>query len=120
MTDESPAQKLYAQLVAEFASRRGVLVGSGDRKAFGSGALKVNGKIFAMLSSRQKFVVKLPRQRVAELAAGGSGVQFDPGHGRLMKEWLEVAATDGATWRTLALEALSFVADGHAPKKRDA
>lgn len=84
-------------------------VGGSEKKAFGGGALKVNGKIFAMVSSRDRFVVKLPRQRVADLVAGGGGVQFDPGHGRLMKEWLEVAGTDVATWRQLAMEAMAFV-----------
>jgi hypothetical protein len=34
-----------------------------------------------------RFVAKLPRGRVDELVSGGSGEYFDPGHGRLMKEW---------------------------------
>jgi hypothetical protein len=42
--------------------------------------------------------------------ASGSGERFDPGHGRLMKEWLAVesAASDDA-WRDLATEAEAFV-----------
>jgi hypothetical protein len=34
-------------------------VSHGGGKGFGSGALKVNGKIFAMMSSNGEFVVKL-------------------------------------------------------------
>ena len=97
----------YATIVREFALRPNVEVGS-KSKAFGSGALKMNGKIFAMLSSRGAFVVKLPRQRVAELVASNAGRQFDPGHGRLMKEWLELMGDNPESWRALANEALAL------------
>ena len=103
------AEKLFSVLVTELGTETGVTVGAKDKKAFGSGALKVKGKIFAMVSSKDRLVVKLPRQRVAALAADGTGVQFDPGHGRLMKEWLEVEGLQMPTWRALAREALAFV-----------
>jgi len=45
-----------------------------------------HGKIFAMLGRGSSLVVKLPRERVDELARAGKGQHFDPGHGRLMKE----------------------------------
>ncbi len=76
-------------------------------RGFGSGTLKVNGKIFALLSSRGQLVVKLPRRRVDELRDSGVGERFDPGHGRLQKEWLAVAGEDG--WDALAREALAYV-----------
>jgi hypothetical protein len=75
---------------------------------FGSSALKVGGKIFAMLVD-EKLVVKLPRARVQELVAEGRGTQFDPGHGRLMKEWVSVPATDPTEWIALAEEARAYV-----------
>jgi hypothetical protein len=53
---------------------------------FGASGLNVGGKLFAMLDGGE-LVVKLPRQRVEELVAAGTGQPFDPGHGRLMKEW---------------------------------
>lgn len=59
---------------------------------FGSSGLKINGKVFAMLV-KGDLVVKLPRESVDELIAGGSGVAFDPGHGRVMKEWVRVEPT---------------------------
>src|SRR5437879_2948566 len=60
---------------------------SATRRRFGSNGLKVNGKIFAMLA-QSTVVVKLPRERVQALVAAGAGEQFDPGHGRRMKEWI--------------------------------
>ncbi len=56
----------FARVVAAFAKDR--QVSQGNRKGFGSRGLKVNGKIFAMMPSKGKFVVKLPKKRVDELA----------------------------------------------------
>ena len=69
--------------------------------------LKVNRKIFAMFG-RNRFVIKLPRKRVAELVVAGKGERFDPGHGRLMKEWI-VVGSGKADWVELAKEAYEFV-----------
>jgi hypothetical protein len=69
--------------------------------------LKVDGKIFAMLVKGQ-FVAKLPRERVDELVNGGDGEYFDPGHGRLMKEWVAIGAGK-ADWVELAKTAYDFV-----------
>jgi TfoX/Sxy family transcriptional regulator of competence genes len=83
--------------------------GSGPQKAFGSTSLKTNGKIFAMLV-KGRLVVKLDRRRVDALVAAGHGERFDPGHGRLMKEWLAVDSESDDEWLTLANEAEAFVA----------
>jgi hypothetical protein len=95
----------FAPVVDAFANERHVTYGG---KGFGSSGLKVHGKLFAMISSKGKFVAKLPRDRVDELVRLGKGEYFDPGHGRLMKEWI---ALDGATssWVELAREAHRFV-----------
>ncbi len=77
-------------------------------KGFGSGALKVKGKIFAMISSNGGFVVKLPKQRVADLVGAGQGEPFATGGGRVMKEWVTVTAPP-ASWIALAREAYDFV-----------
>lgn len=79
-----------------------------DKKGFGSSALKVNGKIFAMLS-RDRLVVKIPKQRVEALIESGDGERFDPGHGRLMKEWLSLDPASGQDWVLLGQEAMAFV-----------
>ena len=57
-----------------------------------------------------RLVVKLDRRRVDELIAAGKGERFDPGHGRLMKEWLSVASNSDAVWLGLATESEAFVA----------
>lgn len=75
-------------------------------------ALKVNGKIFAMFG-RKQFVTKLPKQRVDELVSAGNGKRFDPGHGKLMKEWVVVGVGTG-DWVELAKEAYRFVKLGNA------
>lgn len=97
----------YADLVRALTGRPGV---SQEGKGFGSSALKVGGRIFAMLNSRGEFIVKLPRARVDSMVASGDGDRFDPGHGRLMKEWLAVRQGSGLDWFSLADEAMAFVA----------
>jgi hypothetical protein len=104
---EMPADPRFAAVVKAFAGAAGVT--REERKGFGSGALKVRGKIFAMMSSKGKFVVKLPKGRVEQLVESGKGGRFDPGGGRVMKEWFELGDA-GADWVGLAKEARAFVA----------
>src|SRR5215831_8090359 len=96
----------FARVVAAVAGKRGVTRES--RQGFGSGALKVNGKIFAMMTPGAEFVVKIPKARVDDLVNQGIGERFEPGPGRMMKEWL---ALDGHPdlWTELAKEAYQFV-----------
>jgi hypothetical protein len=103
-------ETLFERLVARFAVDPSVTPPSAsDGGKFGASGLKVHGKIFAMLS-KGELVVKLPRQRVDDLIASGTGRRFDPGHGRLMKEWVTIAPRDSRYWGKLAQEALEFVA----------
>lgn len=94
------------------AEKSGVSCGQGAKKGFGSSALKVNGKIFAMVSSDGSFVVKLPKLRVDQLEADGQCRRFDPGHGRLMKEWLALKPGSSQDKLRLSREALHFVGNG--------
>jgi TfoX/Sxy family transcriptional regulator of competence genes len=96
---------LLAPLARAFEKDRDVTVG----KMFASVGLKVNGKLFAMVV-RGRLVVKLPRPHVDELVASGAGERFDPGHGRLMKEWASVR--EGPSWLDLARAAHRFVKKG--------
>jgi hypothetical protein len=95
-------------IATAFESARGVTV----EKGWGSGSvvLKVRGKIFVMLLGGD-LVFKLPRERVDELVDGGA-MRFDPRKdGRVMKEWVVIAAgTRNRT--TLAREAHDFVGGG--------
>ena len=89
--------------------------GMARAKGFGSKGLKVAQKLFAF-HSKGRLVVKLPKDRVDALASSGKGKQFDPGHGRLMKEWAAVGVEAKALWPGLAREALEF-ATRHAPQQ---
>ncbi len=80
----------------------------GEEKTFGLGAQTVNDKIFSKVSSAGEFVMKLPKTRVAEFVNSGNGNQFDPGHGRLIRDWV-VLAGGKANWGDLAKEAYEFV-----------
>jgi hypothetical protein len=84
----------------------GVTAGTGFGRSEG---LRISGKIFAMLVGGE-LVVKLPKDRVEDLMASGVGHQFDPGHGRLMKEWVSVTPNASRRWRKLVEEARAFVA----------
>jgi hypothetical protein len=68
----------------------------------------VNGKIFAMMSFKGKFVVKLPKKLVDELVSGGRGEHFDPGHGRIMKEWVAVGTRE-PNWVVAMKDVNTFV-----------
>ena len=96
----------FSKLEARFASDARVTRGG---KGFGATALKLDGKIFAMLSPRQEFVVKLSRERVAQLVSAGRGRPFQAAKGKAMKEWL-VVDQPPARWFALAEEARTFAA----------
>ncbi len=107
----SPPER-FDRLVGELIDRPGVSYGKdepGAANRFGSNALKVGGKIFAMLV-RDSLVVKLPRRRVDELVDAGEGVRFDPRGGRPMTQWLVLDPASKLGWLPLAAEAMQFVA----------
>jgi TfoX/Sxy family transcriptional regulator of competence genes len=108
MPERSTADSRFAYLHEALAGRDGVTLGSGKRR-FGSDALQVHGRIFAMLRGGRLFL-KLPRDRVAALLASGAGSPFDAGKGRPMKEWVVLEPRADQQWVPLATEALTFVA----------
>jgi hypothetical protein len=100
---ETYAVEAYARVVEALRSDSAHRPGA----QFGSRGLKVNDKMYAMLA-KGVFVVKLPEARVNALVEDGRGARFDPGHGRLQKEWLAVAG-DRLDWLAIAKEARAFV-----------
>ena len=102
-TASGKAEEAFARVTRAFADDPDVSFG----RLFASDGLKVHDKIFAMLV-RGSLVVKLPRARVDVLIAAKQGERFDPGHGRLMKEWV-VIEPDAGDWLALAKEARGFV-----------
>jgi TfoX/Sxy family transcriptional regulator of competence genes len=102
----------FAPVAAAFSKHRDVTAG----RMMSSYGLKVNGKIFAMFG-RDKFVAKLPKSRVDALVDAGAGERFNPGHGRVMKEWIAIASHP-ESWIALATEAYAFVKQGAAAEVR--
>ncbi|HET7467587.1 MAG TPA: hypothetical protein VFL29_13075 [Candidatus Dormibacteraeota bacterium] len=98
----------FAKVVKAFGKDPRVSIGDG--KGFGSGGLKVDGKLFALMDSRGRFVAKLPRQRVGELIENGRGDPWDAGRGRVMREW--IALRPDGDWVAVAREARRFVGGG--------
>jgi hypothetical protein len=106
-TGEGPIDPAFQPIVDAFAQDKDV---SRALRFSTSSVLSVKGKIFAMMV-KGRFVAKLPRDRVDDIVTAGFGVPFDPGHGRLMKEWVSVDAK-GPPWLELAREAHRFVKSG--------
>jgi hypothetical protein len=98
-------EDLWHSIAESELATPGVTEGTGFGRSQG---LRVSGKIFAMLV-KGELVVKLPRDRVQDLTASGVGHRFDPGHGRLMHEWIAVPPRAGRRWRALVGEARAFV-----------
>jgi hypothetical protein len=110
-TKSRAAEPRLARVAAAFKRDRAVTSGG---KGFGATGLKVRGKIFAFVSSRGAFVVKLPRERARKLIAARRAVAFAPGRGRAMKEWIAVRLPP-AKWAALAKEARDFVGKARTP-----
>ena len=76
MTTDAP----WSGVVAEFSAKPGVTVvaapARGGRRSFGSTSLRVNNKVFAMIASQGRFVLKLPGRRVDDIVSAGAGEAF--------------------------------------------
>lgn len=78
----------------------------------GGRCARVSGEFLALVDFKGSgLVVKLPRERVAELIAAGIGQPFAPA-GRVFGEWVSVPRRDRRRWRALLEEGISFVAPG--------
>jgi hypothetical protein len=105
-TAADDAQARFEGVVDELLGSPGVIP-PGQTRGFGRGALRYEGKIFAMFV-RGHLVVKLPAERVDELAGAGEGVHFDANKGTPMAEWLSLDPGSGQDWLALAREALAY------------
>ena len=113
MAKKISLEERYDELVARWVEVAGVTP-PGESAGFGSGSLRVGGKIFAMFV-RGHLVVKLPRTRVDELVEAGDGVRFDANKGTPMKEWLSLSETSRLDWERLSGEAFGFVSGQDSP-----
>jgi len=95
----------WASIAETELARPEVTAGTGFGKSEG---LRVTSKIYAMFI-QDELVVKLPKIRVEELVATRGARNFDPGHGRLMKEWAVIPPGISAEWPALVAEARDHV-----------
>lgn len=102
----------FDDIVTAFVGRPGVTPPQGGPRRFGSDALRVDGSVFCMISSGERFVVKLPAERVQELLAASTGEPFQAGKKTPMRQWLVVTDTTPGLWESLAEEAYAFTAAG--------
>ena len=100
----------FSRLAARFAGRpdTGLPVPGGPRGRFGADALKVRGRILALMS-RGQLVVKLPEVRRRELIDQGLGESFTTGRGFPAPAWAAVPTHGPGLWRTLSEEAFTHV-----------
>ena len=99
------AKAAFESIIETFAGDAAITRG----RMFGAPALKVGNKVFAYLA-RGKLVVKLPTDRVEAIVSSGQGQRFDPGYGRIKKQWVAVPEDARTQWLELAREAKGYVA----------
>jgi hypothetical protein len=97
------AVSAWERIVSQMVSEENVSCG----RMFSAEGLRLHDKYFAMLC-RGELVVKLPAGRVDELERAGTGRRFEPGPGRVMREWISVPVAQSRRWRGLAEEARTF------------
>jgi len=102
----SSPESLFWQLAAELQKRDPRIV---EGTIMNGRCLRVGKEFLALVDYKGSgLVVKLPRQRVAELIEAGVGKPFAPA-GKVFREWLSVPSPDRALWRKLLREGLAFV-----------
>lgn len=99
--DDALFRELTEPLLAEGLAEEGTIMGFPCLRAPG-------GAFLATAEHRTgDLVVKLPRERVAELIASGAGEPFAPA-GRPFREWARIPGRDAGLWRALLDEARAF------------
>lgn len=98
-------EALFWQLAAELSAADARVA---EGTIMGGRCLRVGDEFLALVDFKGSgLVVKLPKERVAELVAAGVGRPFAPA-GRVFKEWVSVPTPDRRRWRTLLQEGVAF------------
>lgn len=79
----------------------------GRATMMGYPCVRLAGRFLASYDEANGLVVKLPRDRVAELVEDGHGEPFAPA-GKVFREWVAIPRADRELWRTLLAEAVDF------------
>jgi hypothetical protein len=98
------ARELYDELTDDLLYDPAI----GRSTMMGYPCVRLAGQFLATYDERAgSLVVKLPKDRVAELVRTGTGEQFAPA-GKVFREWVAIPTTDRRVWRTLLAEAVIF------------
>ena len=102
--EHEAARLLYEELTDDLLYDPAV----GRSTMMGFPCVRRAGQFFGSFDHRTgALVVKLPRDRVAELVASGEGDPFAPA-GRTFREWVSIPEPDPGRWRAVLAEALAF------------
>ena len=104
--DQGADNELFWDLVSEVQEEDSRVV---EGTIMGGPCVRVDSEFLALVDYKGSgLVVKLPRHRVDELVASGTGQPFGPA-GRVFKEWVSIPVRDRALWRQLLREGIDFV-----------
>ena len=104
---DDAAQQLFWALASELQSQESSVI---EGTIMNGRCLRVGEEFLALVDYKGSgLVVKLPKERVADLIEAGVGNPFGPA-GKIFKEWLAVPQPDRRLWRELLGEGIAFVA----------
>jgi len=101
---EQDARSLYDQLTDDLLYDPAI----GRATMMGYPCVRLAGKYLASYDDKRGcLVVKLPRERVAELVAHGDGEPFAPA-GKVFREWVAIPTVDRRLWEQVLADAVDF------------
>jgi hypothetical protein len=103
-SDGDDARDLYEELTDDLLYDPAI----GRATMMGYPCVRLAGRFLASYDDKTgSLVVKLPRERVAELVDNGHGDPFAPA-GKVFREWISIPTVAPDLWRTLLTEAVDF------------
>lgn len=110
---DDAARDLYDELTDDLLYDPAI----GRATMMGFPCVRLAGRFLASYDNKaRQLVVKLPRERVAELVENGEGDPFAPA-GKVFGEWASIPIVDRELWRTLLAEAVDFARRGLVEKR---
>jgi hypothetical protein len=101
------AEALFWDLIDELRERDQRIE---EGTIMGGRCVRVSGEFLGLVDYKGSgMVVKLPRDRVDELASEGIGRPFAPA-GKVFREWVSIPELNRRRWQKLLVEAITFVA----------
>jgi hypothetical protein len=110
-TPDDDGRELYDELTDDLLYDPAV----GRATMMGYPCVRLAGRFLASYDDKARcLVVKLPRERVAELVEHGHGDPFAPA-GRVFREWVAIPSPDRDLWQSVLAEAVDFARGQLAP-----